>query len=130
MGTDLSPDDFGSAALSVGWNAAIESKDGEKWVLVLKPKPDNETTYTKLRVTVLKKYGGVSRIEYFSDQGKLVKTQVRDEWKVFGPLTVPTRFAVTDMRTGSKTEIRFFDCKVNTGLRDSAFTKRALLRSN
>jgi outer membrane lipoprotein-sorting protein len=130
MGTDFSPDDFGSAALSVGWTPTIESQDNTKWVLILKPTPGNETSYQKLRVTVLKKYGGVSRIEYFASQDKLVKTQDREDWKAFGPLTVPTRFTATDLRTGSKTVMRLFDCKVNTGLEDSAFTKRALLRSN
>jgi hypothetical protein len=130
MGTDLSPEDMSAASLSEGWNAALESEDQENWVLSLKPKPGNETTYSRLRVTVLKKYGGVSKLEYLDSSGKVAKMQVRSDWKSFGPITLPTLFTVTDMRTGSKTLMRFDDCEVNTGMADSDFTKRAILRAD
>lgn len=128
MGTDMSPDDFGTAALSVGWSAVIQSQDAEKWVLSLKPASGNESSYSKMIVTVIKSNNAVSKIEYYSQEGKLLKTQVREEVKSFGQITVPTLFTVTDHTTGSKTVMRLFDCKVNTGIQDSAFTSRALLR--
>jgi len=130
MGTDISPDDMGAAALSEGWIAKLESENEENWVLVLHPKPENETTYAKLRITVLKEYGGVSKLEYFSSKGKMIKTQVRDEWKTFGPITLPTRYTVTDLMTGSKTVMRFSDCEINPGIPDSIFTKRAIMRAD
>ena len=128
MGTDLSPDDFGAASLSEGWSAVVKSDDSEKWMLVLKPESGNESSYSKMVVTVLKSYGGVSKIDYYNGEGRLIKTQVRESWKSFGEITVPTIFTVTDHGTGSKTVMRFLDCKVNAGLPESAFTKRALLR--
>jgi outer membrane lipoprotein-sorting protein len=130
MGTDLSAEDMSAAALSVGWKGSINSEDTDKWVLKLVPKEDNETVHSKLIVTVLKKYGGVSKIDYYSAQGKLVKTQIRSKWETYGPITVPTLFEISDHTTGSKTEMRFNDCSVNTNIPDSAFTKRAILRDN
>ncbi len=133
MGSDISPEDMGVASLSVGWNGTLISgkEDTEdKWVLDLKPKPGNPTTYSKLRIEVLKQYGGVSKLQYFNAGGEVVKTQVRSEWKTFGPITLPTHFKVTDERTSSVTVLRFNDCKVNLGLSDRAFTKRAIMRAD
>ncbi len=130
MGTDISPEDMGAASLSVGWDAKLEGEDTENWVLAMKPNPGNETSYAKLRVTVFKKYGGVTKIEYFNAEGKMIKLQVRKEWKTFGPITLPTHFTVTDLRTSSKTELRFLACKVNSGIPESAFTKRAIMRAD
>ncbi|MCP4674306.1 MAG: outer membrane lipoprotein-sorting protein [Deltaproteobacteria bacterium] len=131
MGSDISPEDMGAASLSVGWTGTLISgkEDTEDtWVLDLKPKSGNPTTYSKLRIEVLKKYGGVSKLEYFNAEGKVVKTQVRSEWKTYGPITLPTLFNVKDERSSSVTVLRFSGCKVNTGISDRAFTKRAIMR--
>lgn len=130
MGTDLSAEDMGSASLSVGWDSKLDSEDAASWYLTVTPKAGNETSYSKLKVAVDKKYGGISKMEYYTLQGKLAKTQARTEWKTFGPLTVPTLFTVTDHVTGSKTEMRFSGCQVNTGIPESEFTKRAILRAD
>lgn len=130
MGTDISADDMGVAALSVDWIPHMVSEDKEKWLLDLTPKPGNETTYKKVRATILKQYTGVSKLEYFNDKDKIVKTQVRENWKTFGPITIPTLFTVSDLLTGSTTKMQFFDCQVNSGIPDSAFTKRAILRAD
>jgi outer membrane lipoprotein-sorting protein len=130
MGTDLSAEDMGTAALSVGWNSKILSEDAESWVLDVTPKRGNETSYARLRVTVNKKQRGMSKVEYLNTEGKVIKTQERTEWKMFGPLSMPTLFTVKDHTTGSITEMRFFKCTVNQGIPDDAFTKRAILRAD
>ncbi len=130
MGTDLSPEDMGTASLSEGWDARLESQDEEKWVLMMTPAKETETSYAALRVTVLKEYGGVSKLEYINSKGKVAKVQDRDEWKTFGPITLPTRFTVKDLTTGSTTVMTFSDCEVNTGIPTSSFTKRAIMRAD
>lgn len=130
MGTDISPEEMGNAALSVGWNARIIKEDPESWVLEMIPGPDNETSYSKRVVTVSRKQRGVSRIESFDSTGRMVKTEDRSEWKSFGPVRIPTRFVVRDLLTGSTTIMRFEGCEVNQGLPDSAFTRRALMRGD
>jgi len=130
MGTDFSPEELGSAALSVGWNPRIVSEDEGKWVLDLTPRAGTETTYSRMRLEVLKKYTAVSNVTYFDGQGKAVKTQARDKWRNFGPVTMPARLIVTDLRTGSRSEIEFTSGTVNTGLPDDAFTKRAIMRAD
>jgi outer membrane lipoprotein-sorting protein len=130
MGTDLSPEEMGNAALSVGWNAKIAEEDVESWVLEMTPKPETDTTFSRRIVTVSKKQRGVSRIESYDARGKLIKSEERSEWKSFGPVHVPMKFVVMDHRTGSRTIMHFKNCVVNQGLPDSAFSKRALMRGD
>ena len=130
MGTDISPDEMASGAISDGWNAKIVSQNDKVWVLELKPKAGNETSYSRQIVTVSKEHEGVEKVESYNSEGKLVKSQVRTEWKSFGVIYIPTVFTYTDNRTGSKTIIRFLGCEVNKGIPDSAFTKRALMRGD
>jgi outer membrane lipoprotein-sorting protein len=128
MGTDVSPEEMGNAALSVGWNVKLDKETPKTWVLTLTPKPDNESTFAKRVVTISRTEGGVSRIESYDATGKLVKTEDRSEWKSFGPVHLPTKFVITDKRNGSTTIMYFKGCVVNQNLPDSAFTKRALMR--
>jgi len=128
MGTDVTPEEMSMASLSVGWKAKILKQDAKVWVLELKPDKGNETVYSKLIVTVSKQHEGVEKIESFDSQGKMVRTQVRTEWKNFGAVTIPAVFTYTDLRTGSQTVMRFLNCTVNQGIQDSAFTTRALMR--
>ncbi len=130
MGTDISPDEMAAAAISEGWHAKIVSQDDKVWVLELKPKAGNETTYSRQIVTVSKEHEGVEKVESYNSEGKLAKTQIRTEWKSFGVIHIPTIFTYIDNRTGSKTILRFLDCEVNRGIPDSAFTKRALMRGD
>jgi outer membrane lipoprotein-sorting protein len=128
MGTDISPEEMGNAALSVGWKIKLLKEDPKAWVLELTPEAGNETTYSKRIVTVSRIEKGVSRIESYNDKGKLVKTEDRSEWKSFGPVHLPTKYVVKDLLNGSTTIMYFKGCEVNQGLPDSAFTKRALMR--
>jgi outer membrane lipoprotein-sorting protein len=130
MGTDISPEEMGNAALSVGWKARIIKTEPAYWVLHMTPEPGNETTFAKMIVTVSRTEKGVSRIESYDAGGKLLKSQDRSEWKSFGPVHLPTKFVITDHRTGSKTVMYFKACEVNQELPDSAFTKRALMRGD
>ena len=130
MGTDISPDEMASGALSKGWHVKIVSQDDKVWVLELKPKAGNETSYSRQLVTVSKEHEGVEKVESYNSEGKLVKSQTRTEWKSFGVIYIPTIFTYTDERTGSKTILRFLDCEVNKGIPDSAFKKRALMRGD
>ena len=92
------------------------------------PKPEKETTYASIKLTVLKSHGQVVKLDYYSAQGKHVKTQTRSAFKMFGHVIAPTLFEFTNVLTGTKTIMEFTDLKVNNGIPKSAFTKRAILR--
>lgn len=136
MGTDVSGEELGTAALSKGWNATMKSDSATKWVLQLTPEATTQSGYAKMIVTVSKEYGGVEKIESYNKDGKKVKTQVRSGWKTYKDksgsvsVTVPTLFLYTDHLTGSKTQLKFLGCKVNQSIPDSIFTKRSLMRGN
>ena len=134
MGTDVSGEELGTAALSDGWAASIVNETEQHWTLKLVPEAGTETTYAKMIVTVSKKWGGVEKIESYNADGKKVKTQERFKWESFTDrtgkvtITMPTEFVFTDHLTGSKTRMTFLDCKVNQNVPDSLFTRRALMR--
>jgi len=130
MGSDISPDEFASAAWSINWKGKLKRETEKKWVVVLKPKRGYETNYSKQIIHVDKSFGGVIKVESFNKKGKLVKTQLRREVKSFGPIKMPTKFTYKDELTGSKTILTFHSCKVNQGIPDSAFSKRALMRGS
>ncbi|MBN2340212.1 MAG: outer membrane lipoprotein-sorting protein [Deltaproteobacteria bacterium] len=136
MGTDVSGEELGTAALSKGWKATIQKETETHWVLKLVPEPETETAYSSMTVTVSKQYGGVEKIESYNKDGKKVKTQVRSEWETYkdkngnAAITVPTLFVYTDHLTGSKTRMKFLSCKINQSIPDSIFTKRSLMRGN
>jgi outer membrane lipoprotein-sorting protein len=130
MGTDFSPEEMSNAALSLGWQGKILEDDDDEWVLELVPKPGNTTSYSKMRVTVLKSVYAAVKLECFDARGELVKTQTRSEWETLGQITLPTLYTVEDHRTGSQSVMRLLDCRVNQGIPDSAFTKRALVRAD
>lgn len=129
MGSDISPEDLASAAWSVNWKGKIIKNKEKKWVIELKPRKGFDTSYSKQIIHVDKSFGGVVKVESFDKKGKLVKSQVRTEVKSFGPIKMPTKFVYKDHLTGSKTVLRFHSCKVNQGVPDSAFSKRALMRA-
>jgi hypothetical protein len=128
MGTDVTPEEMSMATLSVGWKAKILRQDVKVWVLELRPDMGNESLYSKLVVTVSKLHEGVEEIESYDAQGKLVRSQIRTEWKDFGAVSIPGVITFKDHRTGSQTVMRFLNCSVNQRIPDSAFTTRALTR--
>jgi len=128
MGTDVTPEEMAITTMSVGWKAKILKQDSLVWVLELKPDEGNESLYSKLVVTVSKEHEGVEKIDSYDSAGKLVRSQIRTEWKNFGAVSIPSVMTFQDHRTGSETVMRFLNCKVNQGIPDSAFTTRALTR--
>jgi outer membrane lipoprotein-sorting protein len=130
MGTDFSPGEMSNAALSIGWDAKILEDDAEQWLLQLNPQAGTDTAYSKMIVTVSKSNGSAWKLECYDAQGNLVRTQVRSEWVDFGPISLPTVYTITDHRSGSKSVLRLSNCKVNQGIPDEVFTKRALIRGD
>jgi len=130
MGSDVSPEEVSSAAWSVNWQGKIIEDKKKVWVIEVQPKRGYESIYSKQVITVDKSFGGVIKVKSFDKRGKLVKSQERTEVKSFGPITMPTKFVYKDHTTGSKTILTFKSCKVNQGIPESAFSKRALMRSN
>jgi len=130
MGTDISPDDMNSSTYSGLWDVKIVSEDAENWILDAVPRKGVETSYSKQRLTVRKDIIAATKIDYFDANGVHVKTQLRDKFDSFGPGYMPKLYTFKNLKTGTWTVMRFLNCRVNTGIPDSAFTKRAILRAD
>ena len=67
----------------------------------------------------------VTRIDYYDTSGDVVKTQ-RIEWKKLGKAWVWSKLHAVDNKTHNETVMEISDIRVNVGLGDRVFTKRAM----
>ncbi|MBI3804231.1 MAG: outer membrane lipoprotein-sorting protein [Nitrospirae bacterium] len=81
--------------------------------------------YSKKTSYISKKEGTVRRIDYFSDEGKLLKTQWI-EWQQVGESLVWKGSEVVNAQTSRKTFVELSNVKVNVGLSEDQFSERAL----
>lgn len=98
--------------------------------LELKLKPTTDLPYPKLVVKIDKQRLLMDFIEYYGENGKLIKTQYRDNLKDLGNgYELYTHITVIDAATKHKTENNVFSEKINQNIPDETFTKRWLVRS-
>ena len=92
---------------------------------VIESKLKDHPLYGKKVVYISKNEGTTRRIDYFSDEGKLLKTQWID-WQQVGDSFVWNASQVVNAQTNRKTIIELSHVKVNVGLPDDQFSERAL----
>lgn len=128
MGSTFLFDDMVQVKLSPHFKAEFGAKKGDITTLVLTPKPNTETGYSKLEVDIDKTKGGVTHVRYYDGSGNEVRQQIREEWvKIEGKL-IPTQISMLDTKTGDVSVIRMTDHVVNQGVDESMFSRRELLR--
>ena len=73
MGTDFSYEDLAETEYSDEYFAALEKEEGNQYVLELKPRPEADVGYSKLRMWVDKETFYPVKTAYFSQGGKTIK---------------------------------------------------------
>lgn len=81
--------------------------------------------YGKTITYISKIQGTIRKIEYFSHEGLLLKTQYI-EWAQIGRIFVWKASQIFNAKSRRKTFIEVSDVKVNVGLSDALFSERAL----
>jgi len=86
--------------------------------------------WVRTRMVVDKVRHFINRMDFFDalDSKSPAKTETRTGVKKMGGYWNQTLITMKNNRTGHRSELRFFDFKVNTGLDDGLFTPRALMR--
>jgi outer membrane lipoprotein-sorting protein len=92
---------------------------------VIESKLKEHPLYGKKVLYLSKNQGTVRRIDYFSGEGTLLKTQWID-WQQVGENFVWKASQVVNAQSNRKTIIELSNVKVNTGLPDGQFSERAL----
>lgn len=92
---------------------------------VIESRLKEHPAYGKKILYISKNEGTIRKIDYFSDEGALLKTQWID-WQQIGESFVWKVSQIVDAASSRKTFVELSEVKVNVGLRDDQFSERAL----
>jgi len=133
-GSDMSYEDMNESTYGGSWAPKYVGADEKSWILELTLLPGKEAEFPKLKVWVDRKIHQANRIEYYDAKGQKARTSARDEWvKDDGPVAhySPRKLVMTDHRRNDhSTEIVITSAKVNSGVPDSLFSQRTLVKGN
>jgi len=129
MGSDWSMDDIGLVRFGTKYSAKLKSQTDKHVVLSLTRNSGVDLPYASLELHIDKDILLIEKIRYYSDAGKLVKTQDRGKpiKSSIGKLFYGTN-TVTTVSTGHFTVTNVISEKSNVGLSKRVFTKRWLAR--
>ncbi len=123
--SDFSTKDMGPRNWSKNYTATILHTNDSAFILKLLPKNQNES-YSKLVVTVNKKYYFPQRILYYNLQGNISR-EANYQYERIGNLWTARVASMTDFRKGHTTKIINSHIKLNQGLKDDDFTVKQLV---
>lgn len=127
MDADFSNDDMGAINYADAWTPTLESETDGDAHLHLKPKAGVDSEFDSLVVTIDKKYGMITQIDYFHGD-KAVKRQTRNFKDLGMPTGAISSIVMEDLTRKHKTTLQMELVENNKGLSDSLFTKQALER--
>jgi len=128
FGSDFDYDDMSQSAFSEFYDAALISENDREWKLKLTPKKGKDAAWARLDMTILKKSFVVSEIACYSESGKMMKIQKRSNFKEYSGHPLCTRIEIHSKTSNHHSVLEFFNVRSNTGVSDSLFKKRTLLR--
>ena len=129
MGTNVSHEDMSEHRYSTRWNCTPFKTTSDAWILDLHPKAGITTSYSKLRVSIGRKRVQYENIDYYQD-GRHMKSQIREGWRTMEGLEMSGVVRYVSRDRNAESRIEFDEWSVNTGVPDSAFTRRSLLRGD
>jgi outer membrane lipoprotein-sorting protein len=132
MGSDFGYEDMSQTSFSVSYDAKLVGADDKNWIIDMTPKPKMEVEYGRIKVWTDKTMWQPTKLEYYDEKGKLLKTQERLDYHKDSPTHwQPGRIVMTDHRRNDhKSEIVFTASKIDSGLNDDLFSVRSLVRGN
>ncbi len=123
--SDFSTEDMGPKNWATNYTATLLSANDTAYVLKLVPKTA-PAKYSKLVVTVNKKYFFPQRIVYYDLQGEAAK-EADYRYVKIGHLWTAAVASMTNYRKAHTTRIINSDIKLNQGLKESDFTPEQLI---
>jgi outer membrane lipoprotein-sorting protein len=128
MGSAFSHDDMSVVTYGDKLKARLVREEPGQWVVDATRRQTSDYRYPRLRITILKGTYQPAAIEYFNKEGVKVKSERRSGFECRGQHCNPRIIALTDHARGVTSTLKRTAWKVNTGVPDSLFTVRGLLR--
>lgn len=129
MGTTYASDDLAIDTYLDKYHVKLEAEDETSWLLDLKRRDGADVAYPRIRLTAEKSRKVPTKLEYFDEDGKHIKTERRGAYECRGKVCVPFRMQMEDLRSpGHVTHLVSREWKVDSKIPDRVFTRRYLLR--
>jgi outer membrane lipoprotein-sorting protein len=126
VGTDFSYEDLSETQFTEDYTATSEKSEANRYVLVLRPRPEADVSYSKQRVWVDKETFLPVKKEYYSKTGNLIKVLESENIKEVDGYWIAMKISMETLRTGHRTILVMAEIKYDTGLKDRFFTTRNL----
>ena len=130
MGSDFTYDDLGDRKLDADSHTLLRSEtvDGVDYYVVESVSKDEDYMYSKA-ITWIRKdnFIGLQK-EFYDEDGDLLKILSITEFKEISGILVITNSEMKNVQKDHRTMMVLSDIKVNTGMSDSKFTERMMMR--
>lgn len=127
MGSDLTFDDMGDRQVEEDTHklVKVEEYNGKLCYVVEMTPKEKDYMYSKKLKWIDKTELIDYRTDFFDRKGRFLKRQLV-EWKQVDGIWVATKLEVKNDQTGHSTVVDITDIKLNSGIKESMFTKRKM----
>ena len=127
VGSDFVYEDISGRSLDEDTHELIETTD-KLFVVRNVPKDPDSVEFSYYNVSIDRKTYVPVKMEFYDKNGKLYKTIESAKIEEIQGFPTVVKSVVSNLQTGSKTEMEFSKVQYNIGLDDSIFTERYLRR--
>lgn len=127
-GTDFTYEDMEAKRYSESWIPELVKTEENHYVLLLKPKPETKTQYSKLIMWVRSDIFYPSKVELYDKGGNLYKIVSMGKIEKIGNYWISKELQMEDLKEGRKTIMETIEIKLDSNLSDELFTERYLMR--
>jgi outer membrane lipoprotein-sorting protein len=130
MGSDFTYDDLGDRKLDDDTHKLLreETIEGKDCYVVESVPKDEDYMYSKTVTWVMKdNYLGLKK-EFYDEDGELLKILHVDKYQDFSGIWIIEKIVMKNVQNNHETKMELTDIKINTGIPDSKFTQRMMMR--
>jgi outer membrane lipoprotein-sorting protein len=127
VGSDFLYEDVSGRSLEEDTHELIETTD-TLFIVRNTPKKPDSVEFRYFDVAINRKTFVPMKMEFYDKEGKLYRTIESTKVETIQDFPTVVKSVVSNLQTGSKTEMEFSNVKYNIGLKDSIFTERYLQR--
>jgi outer membrane lipoprotein-sorting protein len=127
VGSDFLYEDVSGRSLEEDTHELVETTD-QMFVIKNVPKQPDTVEFNYFIVSIDRKTFVPMKMEFYDKDDKLYRVIESKKVEKIQDFHTVVQSVVTNLKTGSKTEMEFSDVKYNIGLDDSIFTERYLQR--
>lgn len=130
MGSDFTYDDLGERHPDEDNHELLraEEKDGVEYYVIESIPKEEDYMYSKTVTRVIKDRWIGEKKEFYDEDGKLLKTLKVKNYEEIGGYLIVTNVVMHNVQKDHRTEMKFEDIEIDTGVSDNQFTERMMRR--